>query len=916
MAAFVFAAGCDRFVGLETRLERARASLDTHAYQAALIDVRKALDSEPDNIAALLLHVDVLAASGEVESAVLQLDRAQAAGATAADLEPRRIDLLIAQGDLDGAGTALEASATLPPAHRAAYDGRLRLLRQQPAEAEAAFDRALAADPAYVPAILGRAEALAAQGRIEQAQRALAGLLERDPASGQAWLLSGGLQAQAGSYEAAAEAFGAAVTRGRGLTRFQLLRAHAARVSAHLAGGQLDRAREALAALEKDAGDAVLVSLMRARVALAAGDVSTAVNELRVYTRAMPQEITGRLLLTGALLEQGNIEQAYAQAVRTAADFPGEDGPQLALAEIQLRLGRTADAERTLTALATRPQPNPQALATLGRLRIQQGESLAGIDYIRRSLTERPDDSQLQLQLAAAYVAAGEPRRAAEVLQAIPEGDAAASRDRLRVIITAALEGPAEAERQLDQALARYPRDVDLLRLAAAHYGGAGNLDRARRYVEQALEVRPDDVSLKLGLARLEVAGARLDEAEQVARTILELSPSDIPAMLLMTEIESRRGRDAEVEGWLERARAADPKALEPRFVLVRRALSRGDSARAQELLSEAAGAAQNDAAALLKLGELSAAAGRNADAMTHLRRAASLDPGSPVILLAMARVELAEGRIAAARQSLRRATELAPDWLPPSRTLVALETREGNLAAALDVARRLREKDPNGAASHLLEGDAYLGAGRAADAAAAYRVAYLRSPSAVAASRSAQARSAAGLANPTAELQDWLRRNPNDASSRRTLADYLIAAGQRDAAIAELERVVEARPEDPVALNNLAWLYGERGDHPRAVPLARRAAELAPDSGSIADTYGWLMVGAGQVEEGVAALRRAVELSPKDGQAQYHLAFGLDKAGRRDEALNVLRPLVASGAEFASRAEAERLLAALHGRQ
>jgi putative PEP-CTERM system TPR-repeat lipoprotein len=296
---------------------------------------------------------------------------------------------------------------------------------------------------------------------------------------------------------------------------------------------------------------------------------------------------------------------------------------------------------------------------------------------------------------------------------------------------------------------------------------------------------------------------------------------------------------------------------------------------------------------------------------MVHLRRSSELDPTSPSILLAMARVDLAEGRIAAARQTLRRAADIAPDWLPALQTLVALETREGNLQEALDVARKLRQRDREGAASHLLEGDAYLGSRRPADAAAAYRIAFLRAPSAFLAVRTAQAKSLAGMADSTAELEDWLRRNPNDALSRRTLAEYLHNAGRTREAIAELERVIEARPEDPVALNNLAWFYHGSGDA-RAPVLAGKAFELAPDNGAVADTYGWILVGTGNVERGIEILRKATELSPGNGQVRYHLAFALTEAGRRDEALIMLRALLDSGADFPSRAEAKQLLASL----
>ena len=69
------------------------------------------------------------------------------------------------------------------------------------------FERALAADPEYLPALLGRAEALAVEGRVDEAQRTLSRLMERNPIAGEVLLLAGALEAQYGNFEAAARAF-------------------------------------------------------------------------------------------------------------------------------------------------------------------------------------------------------------------------------------------------------------------------------------------------------------------------------------------------------------------------------------------------------------------------------------------------------------------------------------------------------------------------------------------------------------------------------------------------------------------------------------------------------------------------------------------------------------------------------------
>ena len=165
-------------------------------------------------------------------------------------------------------------------------------------------------------------------------------------------------------------------------------------------------------------------------------------------------------------------------------------------------------------------------MATLGELRIRRGEAVAGVSLLEQSLAEQPNNSRLRLQLAAAYLSTGEPKRALPVLDAINDSVLSAARDRLRVIATAGMKGPATGQKELEDAVKRHPRDVDLLLMAAAFQASADHIDQARAYVQKAREVRPDDVILALALGRLELSAGRPDEAAAIAKAVLDKRPT------------------------------------------------------------------------------------------------------------------------------------------------------------------------------------------------------------------------------------------------------------------------------------------------------------------------------------------------------------------------------------------------------
>lgn len=907
-AALALLPGCDRFTSVETRLTRAAASLESGEFQAALIDLRKALDAEPGNLNAQLQLVDTLAAFGETQAARAQLDRAVQAGAPASQTELRRLRLLRAWGDREGMKRALEQSTTLSAAQRETFQGQLSLLEGQPADALAAFDRALAADASSIDAALGRIEALAGQGDARAAREAVDALLEQQPSNGRAWLFKGSLAAHAGDFDAATTAYDKAIEYSGGMSREQRLQTEIERIETLLASGKLETARSGFARLAASAAGSPIVSLLKARIALADKDATTAVNELRQFTQAAPQHLPGRLLLTAALQEQGSTEQAFAEAVRMVAEFPNNDEARLALAGVQLRLGRSSDAESTLQPLIAHSPPNPLAGVLLGEIRMRSGDVAAGVSLLEQSLTEHPDDGQLKLRVATAQIAAGNARRAMQILETIDDSNLATTRARLNVFATAALRGAGAVEGELDAAIERYPQDVDLMVMAAAYAANTGNVDLGRQRLQKALQLQPSNAMLLTTLAKLELSVGRLQEAEVAAKSALEQAPNDPGGMVLMASIAGQRGQDGEVDAWLNRARVANPGALDVSFALARRAVLRGNQDEARRVLADAARNAPNNPGARVALAELIASQGQLPAALTELREVARQYPDSPLVQLTMAKVQVAAKDPNAARASLRTALKLEPGWLPAATMLAGLEVSSGNLSTALGVVQEVRRAFPDGNTASLLEGEVYLAGKRPVQAAAAFSAAYRIKPGSTASIRALQAKLQAKITSPESELRDWLAKSPGDSAARRILADFYMSTRRNDAAVEQFEQVVAARPSDGIALNNLAWLYQQAGDA-RALVTAAKAYAAAPKVAAVADTYGWILVESNRLADGLRVLAEAAQLAPEDDGIQYHYAEVLAKSGQKQKAIDILETSLGRRHVFESRAAAERLL-------
>jgi Flp pilus assembly protein TadD len=201
--------------------------------------------------------------------------------------------------------------------------------------------------------------------------------------------------------------------------------------------------------------------------------------------------------------------------------------------------------------------------------------------------------------------------------------------------------------------------------------------------------------------------------------------------------------------------------------------------------------------------------------------------------------------------------------------------------------------------------------AGQTAAAVADLEAAQRLHPSALVAVQLYRVELAAHAAQPERPLEQWLARAPTDWAVRDFLGDYDLTVDQFRQAIAQYRQVLTVQPNDVVALNNLAWALNEVGAH-GAVAMAMRAHRLAPNSPNVNDTLGWALARTGRSAQALPFLETATRLDPHDPDMAYHYAYALAGSGRKAEARTVLTGLLSNKTAFASRKDAEQLLAVL----
>ena len=348
--------------------------------------------------------------------------------------------------------------------------------------------------------------------------------------------------------------------------------------------GRIEEARAGLREVQRLAGPHPAVLHLLALVEAKSGAVDDARAAFEAAVRLAPQDMTlrnnfanfhGRNGDNEAALEQydaaleiapsfdearfnralllqslGRLDEALAELDRVAAARPGDAKTLSARGSVLLALGRLGDAADSYDSALTADPNRAGPAAGRARIAMERGEEAAPALY-RRALALRPGDPELQLSLAEAMEAEGDPA-AVETLAAA----------------VAALPSWAGGQK----ALARMRWE-------------AGEGRAFTRDLERAIEAAPADRALWLAYASA-LADADLNAEAADAAASARGAIADDPSLVLLEAIQASEALQIERA---DRLFALLPEGMEERSILeARHRLRTGDYARAGLLLERA----------------------------------------------------------------------------------------------------------------------------------------------------------------------------------------------------------------------------------------------------------------------------------------------------------------------------------------
>lgn len=912
LACAIHLAGCDLFVDAGERVERARRYVADGNDRGAFVELQNAVRQDPNLVAARLMLAELSLRLGDPNGAEVELAKAEQYSADPGQVAVIRADIALALGKHEQLLAAIQSDgAGLNEPMRSTFQGLIHARKADYALAIEAFEQALRIDPDFNRARVGLAEARLGSGDSDAALKALEIALRNNPKDAAASFARGNVHLRRGEFEAAASALEDARRNAAGqLSIAQFVAVLAALTDAHLGAGDVQQAEVAHGNLAALAPDAAVTRLLRARLAMAKHDYTSAVAEAQQLVNSNPELLPAKLLLSVALLAQGNLHQAETHLSDLVRSAPGNTEARKLLAKVNLQLQRPDVAMQLLTPLQDAGEGDSQLAAMLGLANWQRGDRKAGIALLEQGLAREPQNENLKQDLALAYMASGADAKALALVRSMkidtPREEA------MLVALLASVEGVPAAREQIQRFVTTDPSNVAVLNRAATYYAQLKDYTRARAVLEDARKLEPNAAATLVTLARVERAADRSTEAMQAAQAAVKADPSNVTARLMVADLAARAGDLDAAVTQLEEVRARDAQAIAPRLALAKLYLQGRKMREADSILRELEKPALSNAGVANAMGEVYRDVGRVDEALRWFREAARQDSDDPEPALNVARMQLAKGD-PLARESLETLIRNHPDYLPAATELVLLDLRQGRAESARARVQKLKATHPNDVRVVLLEGEAAMSAKSYAEAAAAFESAAKSAPSGALAIALHRARRLGDLPRANEPLLAWLDRSPNDVAVRLVLAQSLEASGDTARAIEHYEILSQDSTPSPIALNNLAWLYHQRGDG-RARTLAERAHQAAPGNPAIADTYGWILVQSGAAQQGLPILEQAASASSGQPDIRYHYAVALAKVGNVEAARRELTELLRTKGQYSVFPEAQKLLADLGG--
>ncbi len=563
--------------------------------------------------------------------------------------------------------------------------------------------------------------------------------------------------------------------------------------------------------------------LLAGYAAYAQEDFKNTESHLALIATELPAGHPGLKVLAASQLKLG-MNQAAGDTLERLEQPAKNDLELFTLTSFELlREGHISQAEALIKQTQDMGE-SAQELARLGILQLSVND-MAGIEKLEKAVELNPELQQAYASLAVAYLRQEQWQKANELAE------------------------------KWQQALPDSPRPLMLKGLLAKQ---SGQTQQAKAFYQQAAKLAPDELSTEVLIAELEAEQGDLNAAIKRVEAIVDANPEYIPAVARMVKYKMANNNASAAIDRVKQIQQAHPDNLSLRLLLasaysfeqkfnqVVPLLQQAEVNPPPELFSRLLGTA------LLRTNKVKEAA--------DLYRAwYQRQPENRYALNGQIGILRAQNR---PQDALDLIQSHAQKFGQSQYTWVIsglLNMRLGNVEKAKSAFKELSEQTRNSVYGQSLQAQLAMQAGNCQQAIPFAQQAYQTQPThehirmlVICHEATQQADKAMTL------LNAHIKRFPDDQLSQLLMAERTL--GQKpDQAIEIYKNLIASNPKNAVALNNLAYLYMQKNQYDQAEKYARDAVALFPEQADILDTLGEILLKQGDSQEALSLLTKAV---------------------------------------------------------
>ncbi|SDZ75440.1 putative PEP-CTERM system TPR-repeat lipoprotein [Nitrosospira multiformis] len=897
--------GCNKAVDPVKLMADAKRYEESGDHKSAIIQLKNALQQNPDNSEARYLLGAIYNKTGDFQSAEKELRKALSLGMDAGKVLPELGQALLRLGAYQ---QILDETKELADKTKSAQiltlRGNAQLGLGKTAEAKALFEQALGHNPDSADALIGLAKYSLVQRDVEGATHFSEQAVSRSPQNVEAWLFRGDLLRMQGKSGEALAAYDQVVK----------LKPNAAIAYINKAFIEIGTGKFEAAKADIDAARKISPSLMvfytQALLDFSQQKPAAALESLQQVLSKSPDHMPSVLLAGAVQFALGSMPQAEQHLKHYLEKDPGNIYARKLLASALLKNGETKRAIDILTPPLKNVKEDPQLFALAGEAYMQAKDFAKATEYFEMASDIAPRSAMLHTALSMSRLGQGENARAISELETATKLDPKSPRAGVLLVMTHLRLKEFDKALAAVKALEKENPDNPLIQnLKGGVYLGKNDIANARASFEKALAIQPNYFPTIANLARLDIQDKKPDAARKRFEAILEKDKKNIQAMVALAGLAVNQGQNQKATEWLERAMQANPDVLQPAILLGTHYLRLGEKQKALALAKKLEGTHSKDSAVLDLLAQAQLANNDKSSALESYARLAVVQPESPLVQFRIASIHMAMRNLSAASDALKKSLAIKPDYLAAQLAQIDIEAEQGNYEKAIAMARQVQKQHKGSPAGYIAEGDLLLKQKKPALAASAYEQAFaVNKTSPLLIKLHASLRQAGKDKEADLRLIEWLKKHPNDLSARMYLADTFLTEGKLAAAVEQYQTVLKEQPKFAPALNNLATAYQRQKD-PRALEYAEKAYQLATENPAVLDTLGWVLLEQENIARALPLLQKAASLAPQAGEIRYHFASALVKSGNKSQARKELEQILATGKTFSGIDEARALL-------